>query len=374
LDEAEENALQWPPKPEDLRRLYVDERLSAARIAARYGLQYASPKTAESTVLYHLRKNGIVRRDKAEHARKVTDEMVDLWVRRYEAGEPLKQIAEDRFSPVTVFLHLKKRGVKLRDKVDAQIKAVTKHKRLPFTGDEAERAYLLGFTWGDCAIERHGRAVRVKSGTTHPDFVALFKNLFGNHGNLRSYPKEARLVPAELNLEIDLDGSFEFLLMKKSKGYAPNLKNRTTTLNFTAGFFDAEGCIAFNKSRFEFQLQISNTDEQLMRSLQSGLERIAYHPRLYSSIDRNPRVGSKPECHMWRLSVHNEEEIVRLLKEMPLRHTEKTTKAALALSYISNKSRMDSEGYPQGWREYGASIKAGTKEFIRQAAAALKEK
>ena len=48
---------------------------------------------AESTVLYHLKRNGIRRRDAAELARKVTAAMEDEWVKRYQAGESLKKIA-----------------------------------------------------------------------------------------------------------------------------------------------------------------------------------------------------------------------------------------------------------------------------------------
>ncbi len=62
--------LVWPPRKEDLERLYLGERLSASRIARAYGLRYASAKTAESTMLYHLKRNGIPRRDAAAHVRK----------------------------------------------------------------------------------------------------------------------------------------------------------------------------------------------------------------------------------------------------------------------------------------------------------------
>lgn len=66
--------LVWPPKKEDLERLYVVEKLSAAKIADAYGLtgKYKTPKAAESTVLYHLKRCGIERRDPAEHIMKVT--------------------------------------------------------------------------------------------------------------------------------------------------------------------------------------------------------------------------------------------------------------------------------------------------------------
>jgi hypothetical protein len=100
--------LAWPPKKEDLERLYLVEKLSAAKISERYGLigRYKTPKVAESTVLYHLKKSGIARRDPAEHIRKVTEQMEDEWVRRYEAGESLKDIAGGQVGPVTVWNHL----------------------------------------------------------------------------------------------------------------------------------------------------------------------------------------------------------------------------------------------------------------------------
>lgn len=69
--------LTWPPTKGDLERFCLVERLSAAKIAKAYGLKYKSPKVAESTALYHLKKNRIERRDPAQHIRKVTAEMAD---------------------------------------------------------------------------------------------------------------------------------------------------------------------------------------------------------------------------------------------------------------------------------------------------------
>src|SRR5437867_1804746 len=49
----EPSRLVWPPAAEDLKRLYIDEKLSAAKIAERYGLdkKFARLKSAESTIL-----------------------------------------------------------------------------------------------------------------------------------------------------------------------------------------------------------------------------------------------------------------------------------------------------------------------------------
>jgi hypothetical protein len=180
----------WPPTKEDLQRLYVDEKLSAAKVAKVYGLKYASEKTVESTILYHLKRNGITRRDPAAHNRKVTGALVDEWVTRYQAGESLKHIAGDAIDPVTVFYYLHKRGLQLRDKVEAQIKAVTIHKRSPFAGDTKDIAYLVGLAIGDLYTPRHGRAIRARIGTTHPQMAKLFKDLFAGYGPVYEYPKE----------------------------------------------------------------------------------------------------------------------------------------------------------------------------------------
>src|ERR1700732_2636923 len=99
-EETEPRKLAWPPLQEDMRRLYLEQGLSASKIARIYGRKYASAKTAESTILYHLKRNGIARRDAAAHVRKVTASMSDEWVARYQKGESLKQIAGDLVNPV----------------------------------------------------------------------------------------------------------------------------------------------------------------------------------------------------------------------------------------------------------------------------------
>jgi intein-encoded DNA endonuclease-like protein len=327
-------------------------------------------------VLYHLKKNGISRRDKAEHIRRVTPEMVDGWVKRYEAGESLKQIAGNEFSPVTVFLHLRKRGMKLRDKVDAQIQAVTKFRRTPFGGDVSERAYVLAFVWGDCSVEKHGRAIRVRSGTTHPEFVNLFKSLFSSHGQIRMYPKLAKVTPAEWNLEVDLDGSFEFLLEKNIQQIPRMLENRDTLLSFVAGFADAEGTIYLHRKTYgsSFEFHVSNTNLRLLERIKELLSAEGYHPRLYRNVKKISTPEQVIEFEIWKLSFHRFEEVKRLLMTLPLRHKEKVTKARLALSSMNSESPFDSEVGPEGWREYLAEIERERQAFIEDALRALSER
>jgi len=244
---SEESAatLAWPPKKEHLQRLYLARKLSAAKIAKVYGLKYANPKTAESTILHHLKKNGIKRRDPAEHIRKVTEVMVDEWVTRYKEGESLKQIAGDLLNPVTVFNHLHKRGLQLRDKVEAQIEAVTIHEKRRFDGNTLEMAYLCGLSSGDFGVVRHGRAIRAKLGTTHPAMAALFRSLLELYGPMYEYPKPNQLRGYQWSLDCDLDNTFSFLYVAK-KSPLKLIEDDGMFLAFLAGFFDADGSIYYH--------------------------------------------------------------------------------------------------------------------------------
>ena len=264
------DALVWPPKKEDLERLYLVEKLSASKIAKVYGLKYKNPKVAESTVLYQLRKNGIKRRDPAEHVRKVTSEIVDDWVGRYEKGESLGKIAGSLFSPVTVMLHLKKRGISRRNRLTAQISAVTKYRRFPFAGGKEFEAYLIGFARGDLNVSTHGRAVRVKTATTHPLMVTHLRNLFGPYGHVQVSPRCSKLAGYEWSVQVDLDSSFLFLMQYRKK--LPRwILRKEFLLFFVAGFFDAEGSIWLNETMvFGFEISITNSDWHLLKTISSA--------------------------------------------------------------------------------------------------------
>ena len=335
--EGEVGKYAWPPKKEELELLYLARRLSAMKISRVYRLKYPNPKSGESMVLWYLKKFGIQRRDPAEHIRKVTEEMVDEWARRYEAGESLKKIAGEDVDSVTVFIHLKKRGIQLRDKVEAQIEAVTKYQRMPFSGNDEERAYLSGFRVGDLDVVRHGRAVRVRTSTTHPRMSELFHGLFDCYGYVHSYPRRAPVTGYEWSLEADLDGSFEFLLLGLSevpKEFAtkPRLFN-----SFLAGFFDAEGCLYFHRkaSGSSFEIHISNVNLRLLTSITEILLRLNYNPKLVVHSQNSERLGwVHSTSQLWRIMIWRHGEVSRLLRETPLKHKEKIMKRKLAIAFL----------------------------------------
>ncbi|MDA4127352.1 MAG: LAGLIDADG family homing endonuclease, partial [Thaumarchaeota archaeon] len=326
---SQEGRLVWPPTKEDLERLYLNQKLSAAKIAKAYGLKYKNAKVAESTVLYELKKNGIKRRDRADHSRKVTEAMVDEWVGRYRAGESLKQIAGEGLSPVSVFLHLRKRGLQLRDKVEAQIQAVTKHERRPFDGSETDRAYLVGFTKGDCQTIRHGRAIRVRTSTTHPGMEILFDDLFGRFGLVHRYPRKSKLTGYEWSLEVDLHPSFGFLLQSIEEAMREFGRSAATFFSFLSGFLDAEGTIYFHRKGKggAFEVSFANSNVKILIWIQRLLAEVGLHSSTYTFDQKENRFGYGEHGTISRLCIFRAEDVVRLLGLMRVRHSEKIAKA-----------------------------------------------
>jgi LAGLIDADG DNA endonuclease family protein len=361
-------SLAWPPTKDDLERLYLVEHLSAAKIAQRYGLKYASPKTAESTILYHLKRAGIARRDSADHVRKVTEDMAKEWVMRYEAGESLKQIAGDKVNPVTVFNHLHKHGLELRDRAEAQIAALTKHPRNPFVGSDPQRAYLIGLTLGDCYIVRHGRAIRVRTSTTHPAMGRLLRELFSASGAVYEYPKESELTGYEWCFDCDLDSSYDFLL-NPLDSIPWILATNELFLAFLGGFFDAEGSIFYHKKKswgaFEFSLR--NMNENLLRIIARKLSETGLSPAL-KRFRQDPDRGVKNgKGFIWRLSLWRYEDVAKILRMLPCRHSEKRAKVEIALTLGFRSHREDRQKIVVEWEALKTRIRSECEDYVDRA-------
>lgn len=358
----ESRKLQWPPTEEYLRRLYLDQKLSAMKVSRLYGLKYPNPKSGESMVLYYLKRFGIKRRDKAEHIRKVTEEMANEWVRRYEKGESLKQIAGGEVSPVTVFLHLRKRGVQLRDKIEALIETITKHPKTPFSGDPMEKAYLLGFAQGDLYVTRHGRAIRVKTGTTHPALMELFATCFGAYGPIYKSPKTTPWTEYEWSLTSDLDTSFDFLHDKYSSIPKSVPRDFGTYLHYLAGIFDSEGSIYMNSHSW-FEIAIANTDKEMLESIRNLLNRNSFSAKIVLGGPSQLGEGN----NVWHLRIWRREAVRRFIEIVPVKHPEKRAKFNIVEKMYHRLTTIERDAIIQEWSQLLSKIENDRKNFIRDA-------
>jgi hypothetical protein len=386
--------LPWPPTEEDLRHLYVDEKRSAANIAALYGLKTKNPRSAPYLITYHLKKKGIQRRNRVAELTKASSAAVAEWSSKYPSSksipvEPeqeaefvmellripglsikhLDECTKLRVRDTIQYLHhehgvsltdisemignktsgyaswmARQLGVQPREFEQARLKGihekVRKYQRKPFDGTDEDKAYMLGLKHGDLyAYTPFGDAVRVSTSTTHPALAELFTNLFSPHGHVYKHPRFKNDTNTyEWNLEVILDQGFGFLLESREKCRYWVTLNESTILAYLAGLVDAEGHIRIypNPRTVGLSLAIYNTDIDLIRFAYACLGRLGCKPvRPYLEKKRGYvsagfRILLRKDY--WRVLLARFDEVQTLLWKLPLRHREKCEMRQIALS------------------------------------------
>ena len=217
-----------------------------------------------------------------------------------------------------------------------------KYARLPFSGNDCEKAYMIGFRQGNLHALREGLGVRISTTTTHPAQIDLFRRIFGKYGHVYVGPVYNKdLEQYSWQIAVALDDSFSFLLPKLN--HLPRWIKRSskTSLALAAGFFDAEGhiTVAFRARRgkkvMEVTIAISNSNKEMLQEIALVLK--TYHPRIHLAIPKGTPVGQAKRLtdkDHWRLAVCRRTAQEKLLVELPLRHQEKVDKACIALSVL----------------------------------------
>src|SRR5208283_3508766 len=211
--------------------------------------------------------------------------------------------------------------------------SMTRFPKAPFSGNDEEKAYLLGLRAGDLYVAAHGRCLRATVSSTHPSMIELMNQLFGRYGRVVRRPKLIRKWQLfEWESYVYLDSSFEFMHRKPDELTEP-------FLDFFAGFFDVEGCIVIkrqNKSKStNCSLELANNNLPLLRLCGDRLRSLGYHatipPRPYHTKGEFVGLGRyNRDC--WRLGISRKAEVIALLSSLNLVLKERVDKRALALT------------------------------------------
>lgn len=127
------------------------------------------------------------------------------------------------------------------------------------------------------------------------------------------------------------------MTLNEAKGWE-YVRKRRETVAYLAGLFDSEGSIGVyrNAKKTAIVLAYCNTDLALLRRVGKGIAELGCHP-LRPYLDRKKGFRS-PGYHIemkkdyWRVLVASFEEAQAILRILPIRHSEKIAKRALALS------------------------------------------
>lgn len=253
-----------------------------------------------------------------------------------------------------------------------------KYRRLPFSGDLFEKAYLLGLRFGDLCAVRRGEGILVTTTSTHPAMLLLFLTTFEKYGHVSFSPSyNQKYAEYQWVARVTLDLTFSFLLAKGGKVPHWIASDKAAIIWFLAGFIDAEGTVgivfylALGRYRIARPyLLVSNTDLPL-------LQNIAMLTKEYSSRLSLGRKGGTPTSRngsirkhdQWQLWISRREVLKDLLIILPLRHIEKIAKSALALKAISG---CKWEQLKTEYENLRAETKKGVAELASLATAILR--
>jgi len=214
---------------------------------------------------------------------------------------------------------------------DANRLSSLKHARNPFTGSSKEKAWLYGFVLGDVHVFKKSKfTLRAITHTTHKSFVNLFQKAFQKYGvvNCRFNKKQKRWA-----LWIDLEYRDFSFLEQRTESSIPSWIDDSNFIEFIAGFIDSDGSVLIRKTGnyFQYLVKLFGQEHDLLLEIQQRLRAIS----IKSNICRVFKSGSS---RSWRgkiiqynkdyfeLVICRKEEVINLLRLLPIKHKEKTRK------------------------------------------------
>ena len=197
----------------------------------------------------------------------------------------------------TVINRLREWGVKARDKAQMRIQ----YEKQPFSGDQREKAYLLGFRLGDLNVYKpkgNSKILVVRCHTTIQEQARLVKSLFVKYGGV----KICNSLENGFTINCFVDDSFQFLYSKSLPKWV--FKNRKTAISFIAGYTDAEGSFGLNQGRGRFK--IDAYDYEILEEINSFLGRSKIFTKFYCIARKDTFSISNGiwNDNLWRLNVN----------------------------------------------------------------------
>ena len=255
----------------------------------------------------------------------------------------------------TIRKKLKKFGIKTRSISEA----LTQKFKKPFTSNLNDKAYFLGLRAGDFHARWARKSVRFQTTTTHLAQINLLKIAFENYGETRIYLIKNKTRENEWFIYVDLDKSFNFLILKPKEIPHWVLKNKKYFLQFLTAYMDCEGSWKIQKSHQKhsrFIFKIRTGDSKILKQIKTQLKTFGYNPHLYLDKKRGDKTNyGTYNQDMFDLTINRKKEIILLAKQLLLlsKHNEKIRKMDFILRN-KNKKWVDLQ---EAWLQLRTDIK-----------------
>ena len=356
LDEASLSFRQNLIDPIILRRMYHEQGLSLGEIARLAG-------TTKSHVHYYMSKFDLQRRPWTGLEPKQDPNLILSLYK--DQGKTLEEISEMLgISKSTAWKHAT-RQIRLRPR------SAPTYLRNPFSGNDLERAYLLGYRAGDLnAFQDSALTITARVSTTHQAMLETFRAAFTRYGHCIMTPRRVFLTGYDWQIKAYLDNSFRFLIPKPTEP-----PSETVLYVFIAGFGDSDGCWSMSNDhgRATFSFDLTSRRRDLLDNIAIALQNEGYHPHVYLSREKGTikMVKGRDETRAitltddtWTLVIKRKDDVKRLARcVLPYsKHQEKIAKMKLILDTRSEWAEIGPE-----FERLRRQIRLETNEAIMKA-------
>lgn len=221
-----------------------------------------------------------------------------------------------------IMSNLRKCAINTRKISEAKVLTRPWYKRKNFSGNQREKAYMIGFRIGDLYINQtspRSRTIRATSNSTITEQRILFKKIFRDYGHIWEGKPDKK---GAVFLRCYLNRSFDFLLPKKDHIENWILKNKKYFLEFLGGYIDAEGTFSVGKNKV---FALSSQDKNIIHQIYKKLDDFSIKcnkpilTRIRFSRDKNGVLSNK---NVWTLKIYKRSTLLKFIEliESFIRH------------------------------------------------------
>lgn len=318
-------------KPEILVELYWNKGLTNLEIGKYLGL-------ASRTVNIRMRECGIPLRKPGVLGPNITkEELKKLYMNKRMSSRKIAKIYNCAYS--TIDTKIRKYGFPIKTLAAAHIFS----RRADFSNNIEEKAYLIGFRIGDLRVRKiykNSETIHIDCGSTKPKQIILIEKLFKKYGKIwKSKPNKLNKV----QIECYVNTTFKFLLKRFDQFPNWTFRTKGVFFSILAGFSDAEGCFFVSKDQKHSCFSIGNYNRNILIQIQKYLTRLGFKSGLYLGLKKG-FCGEDGYVHngdYWVFRIDKKADLYRFIITIRpyLRHKDKINEAGKVLQNIQYRNR-----------------------------------
>lgn len=214
-----------------------------------------------------------------------------------------------------------------------------KYRKFDFSGNLAEKSYMLGFRLGDLNVYQTSKLselIVVRCNTTQEVQITLIKNMFSRYGKVT-----ISIGKKYTNINCFLNKSFEFLLPKSKKVPTWIDSDDQFIAAFIAGYTDAEGNFILNQKRARFK--IDSYDEDILKWMTDRLMKwdILVKIRCIAKKGQLAADGSIYKHDLWRLNINQASSLMNFANRIRSFMRHEARMKHMAICELNIKQRIE---------------------------------